>query len=482
MKKIISLFIVLFLFVFSSVIVKASNTNNKLVVELPSNSVTEGQLYNNQTVLSVLAMELFLNDNGEGVYTNLNDKQIIRVNTEDDKISYELLSNVSESDCTFSITNEYREMLKNLFSIDPFSNYSSVVFKVKKMNYSNISENYVIDLTNKKSSFEMNYLEYMIFVDNINNLGSLYNPKGEYKYKSLNGKVLFTKIETLDENMSTTNVTYSTGEDLSEEDDIVIELTDEIKNTIGGDLSTCSNLVLKFSNSEYQDENTCVFDYSNVNDNNLTQYFNALDYAINNNRMKTREEHLSISDKETNKELMNLTMLNEGMFKMSLTNNISYSNNETIELSNDIKEQLNNAFGVQVSNITLKFANPKFLEGQNQKYDANKKGSLTFRLDIDYDKFLASGKVYVDNKLVDSNCYTVTSGSTIITFKDTYSSALASGKHTLKVTLNDGSVSTTFKAVKKYKNPKTYDGILNYVGLLIISISSIILITRKSYN
>ncbi|MCH5167784.1 MAG: hypothetical protein J1F35_07880 [Erysipelotrichales bacterium] len=90
--------------------------------------------------------------------------------------------------------------------------------------------------------------------------------------------------------------------------------------------------------------------------------------------------------------------------------------------------------------------NYEFIEGANSELDPAAGSKLTFRINIPYDKFISEGgKVYIDGKLVDKKFYEVTEGSTIITFTDEYVASLASGKHTINLTLNDGTeVTTTF--------------------------------------
>ncbi len=59
-------------------------------------------------------------------------------------------------------------------------------------------------------------------------------------------------------------------------------------------------------------------------------------------------------------------------------------------------------------------------------------------------------EVKVDNKTVDSFNYTLSEGSTIVTFKDSYLKTLNEGEHTLKIVSNDGFASgkITIKNVK----------------------------------
>ena len=87
----------------------------------------------------------------------------------------------------------------------------------------------------------------------------------------------------------------------------------------------------------------------------------------------------------------------------------------------------------------------KVLEGAGQTIEISENKEITFRFDIEYSKFQEGGKVYIDDKIVDSKYYTSKSGSTIITFNADYVKTLSEGNHTLKVAVADGEVSTTFK-------------------------------------
>lgn len=118
----------------------------------------------------------------------------------------------------------------------------------------------------------------------------------------------------------------------------------------------------------------------------------------------------------------------------------------------------------------------KVLNGESQKVSRGK--AMQFRFDIEYAKFQESGKVYVDGKEVDSKNYTTKEGSTIITFNKNFTNSLKAGKHTLKVAVADGEVSTNFTITK---NPATGDNIAIYAGIAIVSLISlsIVLAIRK---
>ncbi len=109
------------------------------------------------------------------------------------------------------------------------------------------------------------------------------------------------------------------------------------------------------------------------------------------------------------------------------------------------------------------------IKGENQKFDGK---DLSFTISGDYSLF---DKILVDGKEVDSKNYTVESGSTIITLKESYLKTLSIGNHTLRVEYNDGGyVETTFETAKVITNPPTYDnlgtsmliGIVSLLGLL----------------
>ena len=123
-----------------------------------------------------------------------------------------------------------------------------------------------------------------------------------------------------------------------------------------------------------------------------------------------------------------------------------------------------------------------YIEGAGQTYKPGDDGA-TFRINADYSLFENGGKVYVDDKLVDSSNYTSKSGSTIITFTKTYMSSLGNGTHTLKVVFNNGGVATTTFKVEG-SNPNTSDPVNIYVILWAISLGVItfVVINNKKYN
>ena len=124
----------------------------------------------------------------------------------------------------------------------------------------------------------------------------------------------------------------------------------------------------------------------------------------------------------------------------------------------------------------------KVLEGT---FKVSNSEELTFKFNIEYSKFQKDGKVYIDDKLVDSSNYTSKEGSTIITFNKDYTKNLSAGEHTLKVAVADGEASTSFtitnnsKTTNTSSNPVTGDNIIIYIALFVISLLGVVIIGNK---
>ena len=134
---------------------------------------------------------------------------------------------------------------------------------------------------------------------------------------------------------------------------------------------------------------------------------------------------------------------------------------------------------IDLNRVKINENSYKVLDGANQIISANKE--LTFRFNIEFAKFKAEGKVYVDGKLVDPSNYTAKEGSTVITFNADYVKKLAANEHTLKVTTNDGEVETKFTITN---NPQTSDNLIFFISLLGFSIVGLVssFYMKKRFN
>ena len=129
------------------------------------------------------------------------------------------------------------------------------------------------------------------------------------------------------------------------------------------------------------------------------------------------------------------------------------------------------------------------IEGENQIANITEEDVLTFRFDIEYETFLREGKVFIDNNEVPRDKYTISKGSTIITFINEYTKSLGVGQHTIQASTDEGSVKVAFEIAKSTiedttntqntENPKTGDNITIFVSLMIISSLGVILVKRS---
>ena len=96
------------------------------------------------------------------------------------------------------------------------------------------------------------------------------------------------------------------------------------------------------------------------------------------------------------------------------------------------------------------------LDGAGSSWTQNTDGSLAIRGSGEISKFR---EVKVDGVTVDPVNYTVTEGSTIITFKPEYLKSLSTGNHSFELVWTDGTAATNFtvaeNADQSAKSPKT---------------------------
>lgn len=142
--------------------------------------------------------------------------------------------------------------------------------------------------------------------------------------------------------------------------------------------------------------------------------------------------------------------------------------------------------------ITVKETVYTILEGENEKFIKNHDKDISVRINADVTLFQ---KVCIDGKEIDRSNYVVTSGSTIITLKQSYLNKLSIGSHTMKTIFTDGRVAYSTITVMEEdndknnvdkentnienntnltsSNPKTGDNIVTFVAMFIVSVLGI---------
>ena len=103
----------------------------------------------------------------------------------------------------------------------------------------------------------------------------------------------------------------------------------------------------------------------------------------------------------------------------------------------------------------------EMLDGADQTYDVNGATPLSFRSSAPVDTFQ---EVKVDKDTVDSSNYTVTEGSTIVTFTNEYAKTLASGDHTVEIISSNGSAEANFSIQLTTLTVKTWNGLSSFMG------------------
>ena len=127
-----------------------------------------------------------------------------------------------------------------------------------------------------------------------------------------------------------------------------------------------------------------------------------------------------------------------------------------------------------------------FLDGTKQNFKEGENNNLSFRTDMNYNMFNKSGKVFVDNNLVDPKNYVLSKGSTIVELKKDFLDSLKEGKHIVKLSLYDKETETEFTIEKinresikeeekteEVKNPNT-SSFLSKILIITFIISAVI--------
>ena len=131
-----------------------------------------------------------------------------------------------------------------------------------------------------------------------------------------------------------------------------------------------------------------------------------------------------------------------------------------------------------------------FINGENLQVTPNTYNDATFRVDADYDDFIY---VKVNGQNVDPSNFTSSSGSTIVTLKESYLDTLGPGEHTITLGFTDGSAETSFSLteeadakVKKAEaeiesNPSTgnVQGVVTILSVIAVIAAGITLYLRK---
>ena len=91
-------------------------------------------------------------------------------------------------------------------------------------------------------------------------------------------------------------------------------------------------------------------------------------------------------------------------------------------------------------------------EGEGSKVVADGKTELVFRSNAPIEEFQC---VMVDGKVLDASCYTVSSGSTVVTLKAEYLATLSEGEHIISIVSESGTAEAAFTVTKENNSDGT---------------------------
>ena len=110
-------------------------------------------------------------------------------------------------------------------------------------------------------------------------------------------------------------------------------------------------------------------------------------------------------------------------------------------------------------------------KGNGAKWYQESGTSLSFTANGDYSDFIG---ISINGKRLEDSNYTVKSGSTVITLKNSYLKKLDLGTYTITVHYTDGEAEGTFQVLAASENPKTGDtGIHLWVATLFVSLTGL---------
>lgn len=135
--------------------------------------------------------------------------------------------------------------------------------------------------------------------------------------------------------------------------------------------------------------------------------------------------------------------------------------------------------GVATVNFIIKY---KVIEGDGQKHTIGKNNDAVFKINADKSLFKSA---YLNDKELNTDFYSITEGSTIVTLKQDFLNNLLSGTYNLKLTFTDGGQANTTFVIEE-KNPDTSDPIIMSIiqgGISLLGLITIGTYTKKKrYN
>ena len=269
------------------------------------------------------------------------------------------------------------------------------------------------------------------------------------------------------------------------------------------------DLMLTLTKQEKNEQGQVVKTYANMGqlaDKELVDLLdNLLPIAINKSEELYGKEYRDDFEKQFNNMKQNITKEREIISALLFYTEDGYNVKESIENTITL---IQNAYVIAMPHfdeiyLALARTSSRYdveyecIYGDGQEYDLENEDELKFIFDIDFNLFNEKGKIIIDNIEQSRDKYTLSEGSTIVTFSDDYAKSLSKGDHTLLAQIDDKKVEVEFSITKSDEheeeklsdekeenkntsedtnkdNPQTNDNILDWVYLSIISLCLLI--------
>ena len=494
MKKGLVAILVLIISLFLITDVKAEESKT-IIIELPSNEIGYIQYLSNinlgpYLLFNYCISQVYIGDNG--IIQNQNGKEIImnHFNEENMLLSFELLEGVSEEDLLFDINDDVISYFANGSIVDEYlSKYDKIQIIVKEFDVEPLGEVLVLDYSNDfsydNSSLSSFFVIGSMFFDwafnNFCNYIRLYDANDKilasfyahFDNEGFINDVIFHKVEKI-----------VIPEDITSEDDIIFELTNNdksrLKSSYSLNVDDYARVIFKFSDAEYNNTDDYVFDIRLLDEQNIYVFNDAITYFTHEYNVFKDAVKDTFIDNPDNVNVMRIEII-EGLlfYRTYVLDGISYLDNYEIKLTDEAKTSMENELGYAPNSVIIKLGNPEFVEGNLQKFNINSEDLLSFQLNIQYEKFLETGEVFMDDMLVDRNNYEVSGENVIITFKKEFLDSLSDGEHNIRVTVIDGKVEASFTITNTIVNPKTLNNIMMCITMFMISIFGLFFLRKK---
>ncbi len=285
---------------------------------------------------------------------------------------------------------------------------------------------------------------------------------------------------------------FSQGSTIPEINDLLMD--DEGNVSGAAKFEEFVDLMLKVTKQEKDENGNVIKTYSDMGelaDAKLVGLLdNALEEPINKSQDLYGEEYKEDFQKEVNTFKQNVTKVREALCPLFFGTEGGYNVGESLENAITLVDNASlivlphfDEIYLSLSRNSNRYEEDYYLiKGDNQEISNNE--DLVLVYSFNHYEFIERGKVYIDDKELSKDKYSISKGSTVITINKEYLKGLKEGKHTIVAMLDNNSVDASFTISNKVNpdgkideiiNPSTGDNIFVYISMLGLSIIGLLL-------